>query len=69
MGWFAGGDPAEFVPPSDWQRIRELIGVLDYPGTVFGVGKVANEPAMPDIAHRYTRALALHRYDEILVQP
>jgi carbonic anhydrase/acetyltransferase-like protein (isoleucine patch superfamily) len=69
MGWFAGGDPAEFVPPSDWQRIRELIGVLDYPGTVFGVGKAANEPAMPDIARRYTRALALHRYDEILVQP
>ncbi|HXV94062.1 MAG TPA: gamma carbonic anhydrase family protein [Pseudonocardia sp.] len=66
MGWFAGGDPAELVPPGDWERIRTLMGALDYPGTVFGVGEDPGEPAMPDIARRYARALALHRYDEII---
>ncbi|GEL19152.1 gamma carbonic anhydrase family protein [Pseudonocardia asaccharolytica] len=66
MGWFAGGDPAELVPPSNWERIRELMGPLDYPGTVFGVSRgPGRDPAMPDIARRYARGLAMHRYDEI----
>ena len=65
MGWFAGGDPAELVPPCDWDRIRALIGPLDYPGTVFGVSQPPGQSTMPDIARRYTRALALHRYDEV----
>jgi gamma-carbonic anhydrase len=64
LGWFAGGDPAELVPPGDWERIRELIGPLDYPGTVFGVGE--SDTAMPDIARRYARALALHERDQIV---
>jgi carbonic anhydrase/acetyltransferase-like protein (isoleucine patch superfamily) len=68
MGWFAGGDPAEMIPPEDWDRIRALIGPLDYPGTVFGVSPEPGESAMPDIARRYTRALALHRYD-VLTDP
>jgi gamma-carbonic anhydrase len=63
MGWFAGGDPAELVSPGDWDRIRALMGPLDYPGTVFGVSPQPGESAMPDIARRYSRALALHRYD------
>lgn len=66
MGWFAGGDPAELVAPTDSDRIRELMGPLDYPGTVFGVSRSPGQSAMPDIAGRYTRALALHRYDEVL---
>src|SRR6266496_2811873 len=36
MGWFAGGQPAELVAPGDWDRIRAIMGPLDYPGTVFG---------------------------------
>jgi carbonic anhydrase/acetyltransferase-like protein (isoleucine patch superfamily) len=68
MGWFAGGDPAELVPPGDWERIRALVGPLDYAGTVFGVSPEPGESAMPDIARRYTRALALHRYD-VLTAP
>jgi carbonic anhydrase/acetyltransferase-like protein (isoleucine patch superfamily) len=63
MGWFAGGDPAQLVPPGDWDRIRALMGPLDYPGTVFGVSPEPGASAMPDIAARYSRALALHRYD------
>ena len=63
MGWFAGGHPAELVAPGDWDRIRAIMGPLDYPGTVFGVGASA---LMPDIARRYARGLALHHRDHIL---
>src|SRR5260370_13307092 len=63
MGWFAGGQPAELVAPGDWDRIRAIMGPLDYPGTVFGVGASA---LIPDIARRYARGLALHHRDHIL---
>lgn len=64
MGWFAGGDPAELVPPGDWERIQAVLGPLDYPGTVFGIGE--RDAALPDMARRYARGLALHRRDNIL---
>ena len=64
MGWFAGGDSAELVAPGDWERIRELMGPLDYAGTVFGVGDT--DTLMPDIARRYARSLALHNRDHVL---
>ncbi len=64
MGWFAGGDPAQLVAPGDWSRIRELMGPLDYAGTVFGVGET--DTLMPDIAQRYARSLALHNRDRVL---
>jgi carbonic anhydrase/acetyltransferase-like protein (isoleucine patch superfamily) len=64
MGWFAGGDPAQLVAPADWQRISELIGPLDYPGTVFGVS--GGDGVVPDIARRYARSLALHHRDQVL---
>ena len=63
MGWFAGGQPAELVAPGDWDRIRAIMGPLDYPGTVFGVGASS---LMPDIARRYARGLALHHRDHVL---
>ena len=64
MGWFAGGQPAELVPPDNWDRIRAIMGPLDYPGTVFGIG--AGQALMPDIARRYARGLALHQRDNII---
>lgn len=64
MGWFAGGDPAQLVAPGDWERIRELIGPLDYPGTVFGAARI--DGTVPDIARRYARGLALHSRDQVL---
>jgi gamma-carbonic anhydrase len=64
MGWFAGGDPAELVPPSEHDRIRALMGPLDYAGTVFGVS--GGDDAVPDIARRYARSLALHQRDQVL---
>ncbi|MFC5950061.1 gamma carbonic anhydrase family protein [Pseudonocardia lutea] len=65
MGWFAGGDPAELVAPGEHERIRELLGPLDYAGTVFGVGDT--DTPMPDIARRYARSLALHHRDTVLL--
>ncbi|MGD0065340.1 MAG: hypothetical protein ABSB76_18055, partial [Streptosporangiaceae bacterium] len=66
MGWFAGGQPAELVAPGDWDRIRAIMGPLDYPGTVFGVAASDNGPPMSDVARRYARGLALHHRDHIV---
>ncbi len=66
MGWFAGGQPAELVPPDDARRIRSIMGPLDYLGTVFGIGAADDGALMPDIARRYARGLALHGRDRIV---
>ena len=66
MGWFAGGDPAELVPPGDWDRIHAIMGPLDYPGTVFGVGASDASSRMAGMARRYARGLALHEQDHIV---
>ena len=50
MGWFAGGQPAELVPP----------------GTVFGVAASGTGTPMSDVARRYARGLALHHQDHIV---
>jgi carbonic anhydrase/acetyltransferase-like protein (isoleucine patch superfamily) len=65
MGWFAGGQPAELVAPGDWDRIRAIMGPLDYPGTVFGVAPSDTGSPMSDVARRYARGLALHHRDNI----
>ncbi|MDT7726347.1 MAG: hypothetical protein QOI21_2923 [Actinomycetota bacterium] len=67
MGWFAGGDPVELIPPGDWERIASVRGPLDYQGTVFGVTEEPGESLMAQIARRYARGLALHRYDQVAV--
>jgi carbonic anhydrase/acetyltransferase-like protein (isoleucine patch superfamily) len=66
IGWFAGGRPAELVAPGDWDRIRAIMGPLDYPGTVFGLGASDAAVPMSDVARRYARGLALHHRDHIL---
>ena len=66
MGWFAGGQPAELVAPGDWDRIRAIMGPLDYPGTVFGVAASDTSTPMSDVARRYSRGLALHHRDHIV---
>jgi carbonic anhydrase/acetyltransferase-like protein (isoleucine patch superfamily) len=66
MGWFAGGHPAEFVAPEDWDSIRAIMGPLDYPGTVFGVGASDTGSPMSGVARRYARGLALHHHDHVV---
>lgn len=74
MGWFAGGDPVELIPPQEREHIATAMRPLDYAGTVFGVTEAPGESMMAQIAQRYARALALHRYDldvtpELINQP
>jgi gamma-carbonic anhydrase len=66
MGWVAGGQPAELVAPGEWDRIRAIMGPLDYPGTVFGIGADDSGARMSDVARRYARGLALHHRDHVL---
>jgi gamma-carbonic anhydrase len=54
------------VTPGDWDRIRAIMGPLDYPGTVFGVGASDTGKPMSDVARRYARGLALHHRDHIV---
>ena len=54
------------VAPGDWDRIRAIMGPLDYPGTVFGVAASDTSTPMSDVARRYARGLALHHRDHIV---
>ncbi|HEX7169426.1 MAG TPA: gamma carbonic anhydrase family protein [Rubrobacter sp.] len=63
IGWVAVGDPAEILPPGENERIWELQEPLDFPGTVFGVGRGPTGTMMPEMLRRYTGALDAHRED------
>jgi carbonic anhydrase/acetyltransferase-like protein (isoleucine patch superfamily) len=64
IGWIAVGDPAHLFPPERhaelWERQREL----DFPGTVFGLGR--EEATMDRIAERYAELFGRHREDRII---
>lgn len=67
IGWVAVGDPARILPPDRHEEIWEVQKTLDFPGTVFGVGRASvGETYMPEAMRRYTRALARHRHDRLL---
>jgi carbonic anhydrase/acetyltransferase-like protein (isoleucine patch superfamily) len=42
IGWVAVGDPAVTFPPSKHKQIWALQQTLDFPGTVYGVDRLAN---------------------------
>ena len=67
IGWVAVGDPAKILPPDRHQAIWTIQETLDFPRTVFGVGRsAAGETIMPRVMERYARALARHRDDQVL---
>ncbi len=67
IGWVAVGDPAHILPPDQHDEIWAIQKPLDFPGTVFGLGRDTTEgPLMPQMMARYTRALARHQDDRIL---
>ncbi|MDJ0894278.1 MAG: gamma carbonic anhydrase family protein [Alphaproteobacteria bacterium] len=67
IGWVAVGDPARILPPDRHEEIWEIQKTLDFPGTVFGVGRAdVGESYMPEAMRRYTKALARHRGDRVL---
>jgi hypothetical protein len=63
IGWVAVGDPAEILSPDAHERIWDPQEPLDFPGTVFGGERAAAETMMPEMMHRYTRALGSHSRD------
>ena len=67
IGWVAVGDPAEILPPNEHERIWAIQEPLNFPRTVFGLERApAGETIMPEMTHRYARALARHQDDRIL---
>ena len=67
IGWVAVGDPAKILPPDRHEAIWTIQETLDFPRTVFGVGRsAAGETIMPRVMERYARALARHRDDQVL---
>lgn len=67
IGWIAVGDPVEIRPPEDHEAIWAVQEPLNFPRTVFGLERPpAGETIMPEMTHRYTRALGRHLEDQIL---
>ena len=67
IGWVAVGDPPVILPPDRHDDIWAVQRTLDFPMEVFGIERPGEgESKMPEVARRYTRALARHKQDKIL---
>ena len=70
IGWVAVGDPAKILPPDRHDEIWAIQKRLDFPGTVFGVGRAAEgESHMPEAMARYSRWLGSHLDDRAIDDP
>jgi len=63
IGWVAVGDPAQIYPPGQHERIWAVQESLDFPGTVYGVGR--DTPAAERMA-RQSAWFAAHLADRII---
>lgn len=63
IGWVAVGDPVTILPPDRHDDIWAIQRGLDFPGTVYGVGRDA--PASERMA-RQSEWFGAHREDEIV---
>jgi gamma-carbonic anhydrase len=63
IGWVAVGDPARILPPDRHDDIWEVQESLDFPGTVYGLGRDA--PARERM-RRQADWFAAHRDDRVL---
>jgi carbonic anhydrase/acetyltransferase-like protein (isoleucine patch superfamily) len=66
IGWVAVGDPAEILPPAEHERIWAIQEPLDFPRTVFGVGRAPAAQLMPEVTRRYAAAFGRHRGDRVV---
>jgi carbonic anhydrase/acetyltransferase-like protein (isoleucine patch superfamily) len=64
IGWIAVGDPAELFPPSAHEELWPIQRELDFPRTVFGLGR--SEATMERVAARYAERFGRHRDDRVL---
>jgi gamma-carbonic anhydrase len=63
IGWVAVGDPARVLPPDRHDQIWEVQSRLDFPGTVYGVGR---EATARERMVKQTEWFAAHRDDRTL---
>jgi carbonic anhydrase/acetyltransferase-like protein (isoleucine patch superfamily) len=64
INWVAVGDPAAILSPDRHDEIWAIQKRLDFPGTVFGVGRAPEgESHMPEAMARYSRWLGAHQDD------
>jgi carbonic anhydrase/acetyltransferase-like protein (isoleucine patch superfamily) len=67
IGWIAVGDPAQIFPPEAHEQLWPIQKALDFPGTVFGLGRPAQgDTIMPELTRRYTKALGTHQEDQVI---
>ena len=67
IGWVAVGDPAVVLPPSAHERIWAIQKPLDFPGTVYGLGRTPEgEVDMCQLTRKLVEVSAKHRNDEVL---
>ncbi|GAB3105908.1 gamma carbonic anhydrase family protein [Isoptericola nanjingensis] len=63
IGWVAVGDPAQILPPDRHDDIWAVQRELDFPGTVYGVGR---DVPMRELMRRQSELYGAHRDDEVL---
>ncbi|MFI9488820.1 gamma carbonic anhydrase family protein [Promicromonospora sp. NPDC052451] len=63
IGWVAVGDPAQILPPDRHEEIWAIQRELDFPGTVYGVGR---DVSMRELMRRQSELYGAHRDDEVL---
>ncbi|GAB6939467.1 gamma carbonic anhydrase family protein [Isoptericola variabilis] len=63
IGWVAVGDPAQILPPDRHDDIWAVQRELDFPGTVYGVGR---DVPMRELMRRQSEFYGAHRDDEVL---
>jgi carbonic anhydrase/acetyltransferase-like protein (isoleucine patch superfamily) len=67
IGWIAVGDPCKVLPPNQHRKIWAIQRKLNFDKTVWGMERAGRgQTNMPEIARRYTRALAEHKSDRPL---
>ena len=63
IGWIAVGDPARLFSPEQHDELWQIQRDLDFPGTVYGVGRAAS---MRDIMSRQVEFFGAHRDDRVI---
>jgi carbonic anhydrase/acetyltransferase-like protein (isoleucine patch superfamily) len=67
IGWVAVGDPATILPPHAHDEIWSKQEPLNFPMTVYGMGRPPEgETIMPQITRRLSQLYASHKEDKML---
>lgn len=62
IGWVAIGQPAEVLPPTEHERISQILQALNFRLTVYGLER--SDASMQKITRGLSQALGSHAFDE-----